>query len=73
MVLRFHVCCPPRAKQLNIVFQDGWRAKLKARDGNEIDSMFIDKRASQDEKGQILVGKEATTIAAGEVCETLEG
>ena len=45
-----------RAKRLYIVFQDGWRAKLKARDGNEIDSMFIDKRASQDEKGQILVG-----------------
>lgn len=73
MVLRFRVCCQPRAKGLHIVFQDGWRAKLKARDGNEIDTMFIDKRASKDEKGQILVGKEPSTIAVGEGCETLKG
>ena len=43
---------------VSIVLQDGWRAKLKARDDNEIDTMFIDKRASGDEKGQILVGRE---------------
>ena len=37
-------------------FQGGWRAKLKARDDNEIDTMFIDKRTSDDDNGQILVG-----------------
>ena len=45
-------------QNVSIVLQDGWRAKLKARDDNEIDTMFIDKRASGDEKGQILVGRE---------------
>lgn len=33
----------------------GWRAKLKAEDGNEIDSMFIDNRSNDRGNGQILV------------------
>lgn len=39
----------------NLVSKDGWRAKLKARDENEIDTMFIDRRTSENENGQILV------------------
>jgi len=39
--------------------QNGMRAKLKAVDSNEIDTMFMDKRTSEDEesKGNTLVGQ----------------
>lgn len=39
----------------SLVAKDGWRAKLKARDNNEIDTMFVDRRSSGEENGQILV------------------
>ncbi|XP_028410971.1 protein ABHD16A-like [Dendronephthya gigantea] len=39
----------------SLVAKDGWRAKLQARDNNEIDTMFIDRRTSDNENGQILV------------------
>lgn len=42
---------------LSILVQNGKRAKLEAADGNEIDTMFMDKRTSGDEesKGNTLV------------------
>jgi len=38
--------------------RNGQRAKLKAADSNEIDTMFMDKRSPEDEesKGNTLVG-----------------
>ncbi|XP_046844487.1 phosphatidylserine lipase ABHD16A-like isoform X2 [Xenia sp. Carnegie-2017] len=38
-----------------LIAKGGWRAKLKAEDGNEIDSMFIDNRSNDHGNGQILV------------------
>lgn len=42
---------------LSILLQNGKRAKLETADGNEIDTMFMDKRTSEDEgsNGNTLV------------------
>jgi len=44
---------------VTIFYQNGKRAKLKTADSNEIDTMFMDKRSSEDEdsKGNTLVGQ----------------
>ena len=61
--------------------QNGMRAKLKAADSNEIDTMFMDKRSSVDEdsKGNILVGQwcmqgcqwAVTSVTAEQACVRL--
>ena len=40
-----------------IGMQNGKRAKLEAADGNEVDTMFMDKRYSEDirKRGDVLV------------------